>query len=90
MGISEAANDTDYLSIHTPTTPTNDISYNFSSAFGMPTHYAEASLFYSGEEEYTANTASTQHELVMQPKRDPCIDEIERFHYGSGLHGISM
>jgi hypothetical protein len=74
-----ATNDTDYMSIHTPATPTNELSYSFSEAFGIPAYPTEMPLFYSGEEEYLENAASVRQELFMQPQKDSCIDGMENF-----------
>lgn len=81
-------NDADYMSIHTPATPTNEPSYSFSAAFGIPTYPTEMPLFYSSEEEYLENVASVKQEFVMQPQKDSCVDGLEYFLYGSNAHGI--
>ena len=83
-------NDTDYISIHTPSTPTNDLSYSFSAAFAIPTYSSEVPMFYNGEEEYTEDAASVQHEFVMRPQKDPCTGGMEHFAYGSNPQDISM
>jgi hypothetical protein len=84
------ANDADYVSIHTPTTPTNDLSYSFSAAFNVPTYPTEVPLFYNGEEDYVERGASVQHEFVMQPHKGPCSDGMEHFPYGSNRQEFSM
>lgn len=83
-------NDADFMSIHTPTTPTNDPSYSFSAAFNIPNYPTEVPLFYGGEEDYQESGASVQHEFVMQPQKDPCSDGMEHFPYGSNPQEISM
>jgi len=84
------SNDTDYMSIHTPATPTNELSYSFSAAFSIPTYPTEMPLFYSSEEEYLESAASVQQEFVMQPQKDSCVDGMGHFPYGPNAHGISM
>ena len=78
------------MSIHTPTTPTNDLSYSFSAAFAIPTYPIEVPLFYNSEEEHTENAASAQHEFIMQPQKDPCVDGLDHFPYASNPQEISM
>lgn len=72
-------NDTDYMSIHTPSTPTNEPSYSFSAAFGIPTYPTEMPLFYSSEEEYLESAASVRQEFVMQPPKDSRVDGMGHF-----------
>ena len=83
-------NDTDYMSIHTPTTPTNDLSYSFSAAFAIPTYPADVPMFYNSEEDYAENAAAGQHDFVMQPQKDPCSGAMEHFAYGPNAQVISM
>jgi hypothetical protein len=83
-------NDTDYMSIHTPATPTNELSYSFSAAFGIPTSPTEMSLFYSSEEEYLESAASVKQELVVQPQKDSCVDGMGHFPSSPNAQGTSM
>jgi hypothetical protein len=90
-GLDGTANDADFVSIRTPTTPTNDLSYHFSAAFNIPNYAAEMPLFYSGEEDYPEhNRAHVQHEFVMQPSKPLCSDGIGQFPYGSNPHEVPM
>jgi hypothetical protein len=78
------------MSIHTPATPTNELSYSFSAAFDIPTYPSEMPLFYSNEEEYLENVASRQQEFAMQPQKDSCVDGMKHFPYGPNASGIQM
>jgi hypothetical protein len=77
------------MSIRTPTTPTNDLSYSLSATFSIPNYATELPLFYNGEEDYPEHRAPVQHDFVMQPSKNPC-DGTEQFLYGSNPHEISM
>jgi hypothetical protein len=90
IGLDGTTNDADFMSIRTPTTPTNDLAYNFSAAFNIPDYATEVPLFYSGEEDYPDHRAPVQHEFGMPPSKPPCPDGIEQFSYGSNPHEISM
>ena len=83
-------NDTDYMSIHTPATPTSELSYSFSAAFGIPAYPTETPLFYSSEEEYLESAASVKQELLMQPQKDSCVDGMGHFPCSPNAHDISM
>ena len=78
------------MSIHTPATPTNEPSYSFSAAFGIPTYSPEMPLFYSNEDEYLENVASVQQEFGTQPQKDSCIDGMKHFPYGPNASSIQM
>jgi hypothetical protein len=78
------------MSIHTPTTPTNDLSYSFSAAFDMPAYPTDVPLFYNSKEDYAERAASVQREFVMQPQKGPCSDLMECFPYGSNRPEFSM
>jgi hypothetical protein len=78
------------MSIHTPATPTNELSYSFSAVFDIPAYPSKMPLFYSNEEEYLENVASVQQEFAMQPQKDSCVDGMKHFQYGPNASDIQM
>jgi hypothetical protein len=84
-----STNDAEYMSINTPATPDNDLSYGFSAAFAVPTYPTEVPLF-CDDEEYMEKGATLQHEFVIQPQKDPYSGGMDHFPYGPNSQEISM
>ena len=91
LGIHARPCDVDYISVCTPTTPTNNPSFGLSSATNVSAYPTELPLYYTSTGgEFIDDITSIHRELPLHPKTDPCIEEMENFHYVSTLHAMSM
>ena len=69
--------DLDYLSVHTPITPTNEGSYNFSSTFGIQSYNTELPIFYNGDEDFSINHVDSQQDFLIQPKSELGAEDMD-------------